>query len=153
MKIIPVTSSEQVEIAKDLFKEYAASLNFNLCFQNFDKELAELPGGYSPPSGLLLLAEYENKTAGCAALRKINDEMCEMKRLYVKPEFRGKGIGKFLAENVIEEARRIGYEKMRLDTLPIMKEAISMYKRFGFKEIPSYRYNPEPGALFMELEL
>ena len=139
-----------MQIARDLFIEYANSLDIDLCFQNFDKELAELPGDYSVPAGRLLLVEHEGKIAGCVALRKIDDKICEMKRLYVKPGFRGLKIGKTLAEKIIEEARTIGYKKMRLDTLPQMREAINMYKSLGFEEIEPYRYNPGQGALFME---
>lgn len=142
-----------MQMTRDLFIEYANSLDIDLCFQNFDKELAGLPGDYSPPSGRLLLVEYEKKIAGCIALRKIDNRTCEMKRLYVKPEFRGLKIGKTLAEKIFEEARIIGYKKMRLDTLPQMLEAINMYKSLGFKEIEPYRYNPEQGAMFMEKEL
>ena len=153
MNIIQALSNQQVLIAKELFVEYANSLNIDLCFQNFDKELAQLPGEYTPPDGRLLLIEHQGDNAGCVALRKIDNLTCEMKRLYVKPVYRGKGLGKILAEKIIEEARTIGYKKMRLDTLPVMKEAINLYKAIGFKEIESYRYNPEPGAMFMELEL
>lgn len=153
LKIIPVTSRKHIEIVRELFKEYADSLSFSLCFQDFDKELAELPGEYAPPDGRLLLAIYENKIAGCVALRKITDEICEMKRLYVRPEFRGRGIGRKLSVAIIEEAKKIGYKRMRLDTIPSMKEAINLYKSLGFKEIEPYRYNPIEGAMFMELEI
>jgi len=153
INIFQAFTAEHVQMTRDLFIEYANSLDIDLCFQNFDKELAGLPGDYSPPSGRLLLVEYEKKIAGCIALRKIDNRTCEMKRLYVKPEFRGLKIGKTLAEKIFEEARIIGYKKMRLDTLPQMLEAINMYKSLGFKEIEPYRYNPEQGAMFMEKEL
>jgi ribosomal protein S18 acetylase RimI-like enzyme len=153
LKIIRVERKENIEIVKKLFLEYASSLGFNLCFQNFDRELEDLPGDYSPPKGCLLLAIYDEKVVGCVALRPITDTICEMKRLYVKPEFRGKGIGRKLATEIIEEARKIGYKYMRLDTIPSMKEAISLYYSLGFKEIDPYRYNPIEGAMFMELKL
>jgi len=140
--------------ARELFLEYAESLNFDLCFQSFDQELAGLPGDYSPPDGRLLLAEYAGQLAGCVALHKLDAEICEMKRLYLRPQFRGKSIGRILAEIVIAEARNIGYRRMRLDTVePVMKDAVAMYRRFGFKEIAPYRVNPIAGALYMELEL
>ncbi|HUI29184.1 MAG TPA: GNAT family N-acetyltransferase [Candidatus Acidoferrales bacterium] len=142
-----------VEDAKQLFAEYAKSLNFSLCFQGFDKELRGLPGEYAPPSGRLFLAFLENKLAGCVALRKIDDSVCEMKRLYLRPDFRGKGIGKKMTIEVVKAARDIGYSRMRLDTVPEMKEAISLYRLLGFVEISPYRENPIPGAIFMELIL
>jgi ribosomal protein S18 acetylase RimI-like enzyme len=135
---------------RDLFKN---TLGINLDFQDFDGELKELPGEYAPPYGCLLLAEYEKQTAGCVALREFAQCICEMKRLHVRPEFRGKGIGRALILAVIEEAQRIGYARMRLDTLPSMKEAITLYRSLGFKEIEPYRYNPVKGAIFMELDL
>jgi GNAT superfamily N-acetyltransferase len=134
--------------------EYANCLGFCLCFQNFDRELAELPGDYSPPDGRLLLAEYEGQLAGCVGLHRLGSEVCEMKRLYLRPTFRGKGLGRSLAESVIAESRSIGYTRMRLDTVePIMKDAVAMYRRLGFKEITPYRPNPITGAMYMELEL
>jgi GNAT superfamily N-acetyltransferase len=147
-------SAEQVAHARELFHEYAQSIGFSLCFQNFDKELAGLPGKYAPPEGRLLLADYEGQVAGCVALRKFEDGICEMKRLYLRPAFRGKGLGRVLAQKIIAEAREIGYLRMRLDTVqPIMNDAIAMYRRLGFVEIPAYCVNPEPGVLYMELEL
>ncbi len=151
--IISVTSKEQVDSVHQLFTEYAASLGFDLCFQGFDKELAELPGDYSPPDGRLLLAFYETQLAGCVALRGLTQGVCEMKRLFVRPAFRGKGIGRQLALAVLKEAQQIGYARMRLDTLPSMAEAIKLYHSLGFKSIEPYRHNPKEGALFMELLL
>jgi putative acetyltransferase len=139
--------------ARRLFAEYAESLDFSLCFQGFDRELEGLPGEYAPPSGRLILAILGDSQAGCAALRKINESTCEMKRLYVRPEFRKKGIGRELAEQIIKVARQIGYKRMRLDTVPAMKEAVSLYHSLGFTEIAPYGENPIPGALFMELDL
>ena len=147
-------SAEQIGRARELFLEYANSLGFSLCFQSFDKELAGLPGDYSPPDGRLLLAEYEGQLAGCIALHRLEPKVCEMKRLYLRPSFRGKGLGRWLAVTVISEARRIGYTRMRLDTVePIMRDAVAMYRRLGFKEIIPYRPNPIAGAMYMELEL
>lgn len=147
-------SPAQIAQARELFLEYAQSLGFSLCFQNFDKELASLPGDYSPPEGRLLLAEYEGQLAGCVALHKLEDNICEMKRLYLRPQFRGKGLGRALADRIIAEARQIGYRRMRLDTVePVMKDAVAMYRKCGFKEIDAYRANPNPGTLYMELQL
>ena len=152
--LIRAESAENIEHARELFKEYAAWLEIDLCFQNFDQELANLPGDYAPPTGRLLLATEGNRIAGCVALRKIGDGICEMKRLFVRPLFRGKGLGRKLAEAIIEEARQIGYQRMRLDTLPPkMNDAIAIYHSLGFKEIAAYYDNPVPGAKFMELSL
>ncbi len=152
--IVQATSPSQIAQARELFLEYAQSLGFSLCFQSFDQELAGLPGDYAPPGGRLLLAEYENALAGCVALHELEPDICEMKRLYLRPAFRGKGLGRALAEAVIAEARRIGYRRMRLDTIePIMKDAVALYRRLGFKETAPYRANPIEGAMYMELEL
>ena len=153
-EIIRAHSPDYIELVRELFKEYEDSLGINLCFQNFEKELAELPGDYAPPQGRLLLAMDDDRVAGCIALRKIGDGICEMKRLFVRAEFRGKGLGRKLVEAIISEARKIGYERMRLDTLPgKMDEAIALYRSLGFTEIEPYYQNPVPGAKFMELEL
>jgi ribosomal protein S18 acetylase RimI-like enzyme len=153
MKIIKVLTPKQVEGVRTLFLEYASSLGFSLRFQEFESELRTLPGEYAPPVGALMLAVEEEQLIGCVALRKITHDTCEMKRLYIRPAFRGKGSGRRLAIAVIEEARRIGYARIRLDTVATMKEAISLYRSLGFKEIEPYRYNPIEGASFMELVL
>jgi putative acetyltransferase len=147
-------SPSQVAQARELFLEYAQSLGFSLCFQNFDKELAELPGDYAPPEGRLLLAECEGTLAACVALHKLAPDTCEMKRLYLRPQFRAKGLGRALAERIIAEARQIGYRRMRLDTVePVMRDAVMLYRKLGFKEIAPYRPNPVDGAMYMELDL
>jgi len=147
-------TASQIAQARELFLEYAQSLGFSLCFQNFDQELAALPGDYAPPEGRLLLATFEGQLAGCVALHKLEPGICEMKRLYLRPQFRGQGLGRRLAERIIAEARQIGYERMRLDSVePVMKDAVAMYRRFGFKEIAPYRPNPNPGVLYLELQL
>ena len=144
----------QIAQARELFLEYEKSLGFSLCFQSFDKELAGLPGDYAPPEGRLLLATYEGQLAGCVALHKLEPGVCEMKRLYLRPHFRGKGLGRALADRIIAEARQIGYQRMRLDTVePVMKDAVAMYRKIGFKEIAPYCSNPIAGALYMELSL
>jgi putative acetyltransferase len=147
-------SAAQIAQARELFLEYAESLGFSLCFQNFEQELAGLPGGYAPPDGRLLLAECEGQVAACVALHKLEQGVCEMKRLYLRLPFRGKGLGRALAERIIAEARQIGYHHMRLDTVePVMKDAVAMYRKLGFKEIAAYCPNPMAGAMYMELEL
>jgi putative acetyltransferase len=151
---VQAESHAQIAQTRELFLEYAESLGFSLCFQNFDKELAGLPGGYAPPDGRLLMAEYEGQLAGCVALHKLETDTCEMKRLYLRAKFRGKGLGHALAETIIAEARDIGYRRMRLDTVePVMKDAVVIYRRLGFNEIPPYRANPIEGAVYMELQL
>lgn len=154
VRIFGAKSVSEIAQVRELFLEYAESLGFSLCFQGFDQELAGLPGDYAPPDGRLLLAEYESQLAGCVALHKLEPQICEMKRLYLRPQFRGKGLGRALAERAIVEARAIGYGSMRLDTVePIMKDAVAMYRRLGFREIAAYRVNPIAGAMYMELEL
>jgi ribosomal protein S18 acetylase RimI-like enzyme len=153
IKVYQANTKELIESARELFLKYASSLNFDLCFQGFDKELESLPGEYSPPDGRLMLAEIRTGIAGCIALRKLDTGICEMKRLYVKHEYRNYGLGRTLTEVLISEAKFIGYKKMRLDTIPIMKEAIKLYRSLGFIEIEPYRYNPIEGALYMELDL
>jgi ribosomal protein S18 acetylase RimI-like enzyme len=144
----------EISQARELFLEYGKSLGFSLCFQSFDKELAGLPGDYAPPEGRLLLAEFGDELAGCGALRRLEPGICEMKRLYLRPKFRGKGLGQMLAEKLIADARLIGYKRMRLDTVePVMKTAVSIYRDLGFREIAPYRENPIAGALYMELAL
>jgi putative acetyltransferase len=147
-------SPAQIAQARELFLEYAQSLGFSLCFQSFDTELASLPGDYAPPQGRLLLAEYEGQLAGCIALHPLEPGICEMKRLYLRPQFRGKGLGRILAERIIAEARSLGYRSMRLDTVgPLMKDAVALYRKLGFIDIAPYRPNPNPGTIYLELKL
>jgi ribosomal protein S18 acetylase RimI-like enzyme len=153
VRLTQVETLEQVEEARALFKEYEVSTGVDLCFQNFEQELASLPGDYAPPTGRLFIAYADEEIAGCVALRKVDDAVCEMKRLYVRPAFRGTGLGRTLAEHIIGEARAIGYERIRLDTLPMMRSAIELYRSLGFQEISPYRFNPVEGTLYMELVL
>jgi len=153
-EIIPASSPQQISEVKSLFLEYADWLGFSFCFQGFEEELATLPGKYAPPQGRLYLVVIDHKSAGCIGIRKIAERICEMKRLYVKPEARGLGIGKKLVELVINDAKNIGYKKMRLDTIAEkMKEAQKLYKSSGFYEIQPYYYNPIEGVVYMELDL
>lgn len=146
-------SPDRVEQVRALFGEYAASLEFDLSFQDFEPECANLPGEYAAPSGRLLLALQGPEPAGCIALRRIDAGTCEMKRLFVRSAFRGLGIGRLLCVALIEQAREAGYRRMRLDTVPSMREAIGLYEALGFKPIEPYRFNPVEGAMYMELAL
>ena len=146
-------ASADLDVVRGLFNDYAAALGVDLCFQGFERELAELPGDYAPPQGRLLLAWDSDEAVGCVALRRLEDGACEMKRLYVRRTSRGSGLGRRMAEALIAEARAIGYARMRLDTLPSMGEAIALYRSLGFEPIAPYRVNPVPGALFLELAL
>ena len=154
MIIRQALTEPDLQRAHELFAEYASWIEISLCFQNFDKEVAELPGAYAPPSGRLWLAIDGQQVMGCVALRKIGAGIGEMKRLYVRPAFRGRGLGHTLTEKLIAEAKQIGYARLRLDTLPAqMAQAIAMYRSFGFQEIPPYYKNPVADATFMELML
>jgi ribosomal protein S18 acetylase RimI-like enzyme len=152
-RLVEVGTDEQVATIRELFREYADSLNIDLSFQGFETELAELPGQYAPPGGHLFLAVHGEDTAGCVGLRPTGDGICEMKRLYVRPRFRGKQVGRTLAQAVIAAARRLGYSKMRLDSLSSLKAAISLYESLGFTLIPPYYANPNDGVIYMELKL
>lgn len=153
LKIFPVETDKDLEIVRTLLVEYVDSLGFDLVFQNFEEELRNLPGEYAAPEGCLLLAKYQDQPAGCVALRKLSDGICEGKRLYVRPQFRGLKIGRKLVEAIIAEARRIGYSSIQGDTVPSMQIAQALYASLGFKEIEPYCRNPVEGAKFIELKL
>lgn len=153
INIVEANTKEFVERAKELIREYAHSLEFDLKFQDFDKEIKDFPGQYASPGGRLYIAMNENQPIGCVALRDLGQGVCEMKRLYVKSDFRGQKAGKLLAEVAIKAARNMGYDCMRLDTVPSMKQANRLYNALGFKKIAPYRFNPIEGATFFELNL
>jgi ribosomal protein S18 acetylase RimI-like enzyme len=153
MQIVAAESSKEIEQIRELFIEYSKSLEVDLCFQGFKDELASLPGRYSPPEGRLLLALEGGMAAGCAALRKVENGICEMKRLYVRPRFRGRGIGTELALAVLQTARNAGYKLMRLDTLPSMKQAIEIYRKLGFRAADPYYDTRGECTVFMEADL
>ena len=151
VELIEAVSADELVHIRALFRAYADGLGIDLEFQGFEQELASLPGQYAPPRGCLLMATLGSQPAGCVALRPLQEYTCEMKRLYVCPEARGKGIGRMLACEIMARAHALGYIHMRLDTLPWMDAAIALYRALGFYEIAPYRYNPVPGAVYMEL--
>ena len=166
LAVVPADNPVRIDAVRELFKEYAASLSFNLCFQSFEEELARLPGEYAPVSGMLLLGLVDDQVAGCVAFHRLQGEMagghgdsgdsevCEMKRLYVRPQFRGSGIGRELIDSILNCAASVGYRWIRLDTIPTeMGRAVEIYRKLGFQEIAAYRPNPVPGAKYMELDL
>jgi len=148
-----VKGSSDLGAVRILFREYADSLAFDLFFQDFEKELESLPGRYAVPEGCLLVAENKDSIVGCVAVRKIEGSVCEMKRLFIRPEYRGTGIGRRLAMEIIQTAIRLGYSRMRLDTTPSMNAATSLYRSLGFYYTAPYCYNPVPGAVYLELDL
>jgi putative acetyltransferase len=152
ISIRPATS-EDLAAVRALFLEYADSLGFDLSFQDFPGEIASLPGAYAPPGGCILLATEGADVAGCVALHNWEGVVSEMKRLYVRPAYRGRGVGRLLAEAVVARAVELGYARMRLDTVPAMSEAIGLYRTLGFRPIAPYRANPIPGALYFERDL
>jgi GNAT superfamily N-acetyltransferase len=146
-------TDDEIRAARELFLEYQQWLKIDLSFQDFETEVASLPGSYAPPAGRLLLARVDDAVAGCIALQPRGQGECEMKRLYVRGEHHGIGLGRLLVTSVIDEARRIGYRRIVLDTLPVMKAAHHLYLSFGFSEIPAYRYNPVQGTRYLALDL
>jgi ribosomal protein S18 acetylase RimI-like enzyme len=153
LRITAADSPDEIAAVRALFLEYARSLGVSLGFQGFDQELATLPGAYAPPRGCLLIARQRAEIVGCVALRPLDAERCEMKRLYLRPAGRGQGAGRQLAESIIAAARAIGYRRMVLDTLAQMPAARALYASLGFREIPAYYDNPLPGVLYAELDL
>lgn len=152
-RILPTGSPEDVALARQLFLEYQRAIGVDLCFQGFQAEVAALPGAYAPPRGRLLLARVDGRPAGCGALRPLAGDAAEMKRMWVRPEFRGLGLGRALAEALLAAARAEGYRRVRLDTLPSMAEAQALYRSLGFLAVAPYNDNPHPGAIHMELAL
>jgi ribosomal protein S18 acetylase RimI-like enzyme len=153
IELVAATSAEHIAIARELFREYAAELTIDLCFQNFEEERSTLPGSYAPPRGRLLLAKGAGQNAGCIALRPMDNEAAELKRLYVRPAFRRRGIGKTLVARVLDEARRAGYRVARLDTLREMHDAIALYSNFGFTEVAPYRKDEPEKIRYFEKKL
>ena len=153
MRIKPAETPHELEAVRNLFREYEAYLQVDLCFQNFEEELACLPGKYTPPRGALLIALTEGRVVGCVALRALKADTCEMKRLFVRPEARGTGVGRQLAEAIIARAREMGYAVMRLDTLDRLAEAMRLYETLGFRKTASYYENPLPGVVYWKLDL
>ena len=153
LKIAPASSPQDIEDARTLFGEYAGLVAEALCFQNFDEELAALPGDYAPPGGVLLIARDAETMAGCVALRRVDAGTGEMKRMFVREQYRGSGLGRRLALEVIEEAKKRNYRRMVLDTLPKLATAIALYRNLGFRETDPYLASPTPGALCFELRL
>lgn len=152
-ELVQAKSARQLDLARGLFREYQAYLNVDLCFQSFEQELAGLPGKYAPPRGALLLAMTGGEAAGCVALRPWHGTVCEMKRLYVRPEYRGARLGRVLSEEIIQRAAALGYTAMRLDTFRRLAEAVRLYESLGFREIPAYCENPHQGVVYLELDL
>ena len=153
IRIVRAQSPDQIDEVRRLFREYERFLGVDLCFQSFEEELAGLPGQYGPPDGVLLMVMDSRQSAGCVALRKVEDGICEMKRLYLRPKYRGRGLGRRLAERIVSEAAALGYKVMRLDTLDKLKEAMGLYEVMGFRRREPYYGNPLPGVVYWELDL
>jgi carbonic anhydrase len=150
---VQVASHADITEVRRLFEEYATWVAVDLSFQDFDRELAELPGDYVLPAGVLFVARVDGKVAGCVAAHRWREGVCEMKRLFVRDGFRGSGCGRALVDSIIAWARKAGYRRILLDTLPAMDQAQRLYRRLGFRDVAPYRHNPVPGARFLELIL
>ena len=153
MQIVNAVTAEQLAQVRGLFEEYWSSFGFTPCFQNFSGELAALPGDYAPPAGRLWLALVEGQAAGCAALRRLDGDTCEFKRLFVRSQYRGLGLGRQLLARVMAEAKAAGYRQLVCDTMPVMADALAMYRRAGFEPTEAYSGHPAPGAIFLRLAL
>ncbi|MCP4284346.1 MAG: carbonate dehydratase [Gammaproteobacteria bacterium] len=153
LQILDASHTEELEHVRHFFRTYAAWLGVDLCFQNFEDEMASLPGAYSAPTGRLFFAELDGKPAGCVGVRQFSDSVCEMKRLYVDPSARGHGIGRDLALTAIMTAKALGYKRIMLDTLPAMRIAVKLYRELGFQEAPAYYATPIEGTIFLTLDL
>lgn len=153
LNLIEVDNAQQLPLVRELFREYQAFLAVDLCFQGFEAELANLPGKYAPPNGAILLAEYQGKTAGCVALRAIDEKVCEMKRLYLRNEFRGLSIGEQLAQAIIHKAQQLGFHTMQLDTLQRLQAAMKLYQKLGFQRTDAYYKNPLSEVVYWQLDL
>lgn len=153
LEITSVQDDSLLPDVRGLFREYANSLGFHLCFQDFEQELAELSVRYAPPQGAILIGRWNGDLASCVAMKPLGDGLCEMKRFFVRPEFRDKGIGRQMAEAIIAAGRKAGYRAMRLDTVPSMQSAIKIYEALGFSDTEPYVFNPVPGVRYLELVL
>ncbi len=153
LKCIQAASSDELAQARELFLEYAATPGIGVCFKGFEEEVQGLPGDYAPPEGRLLLSYVNGQAAGCVALRKIEPGVCEIRRLYVRPQFRGQQLGRELADAIITQAREAGYHTARLGTLPVMKEAIALYQSLGFRRVAPYKATALDEAIYMEKPL
>ena len=153
MEIVAIADGPGLDAVRALFREYWSSFGFTPCFQNFAAELDGLPGRYAPPEGRLAVAYADGNPAGCVALRRVDDQRCEAKRLYVRPRFRRRGVGRALLDWVIAEARAAGYRELVGDTMPVMQEALDMYERMGFERTPTYSKDATPGAIYLRLKL
>jgi putative acetyltransferase len=150
IEFVDASAPPLLAVARDLFREYRAAIHVDLCFQGFERELASLPGAYAPPAGRLVVAMVDGTPAGCGALRPLGPASAELKRMWVRPAFRGRGLGRSIAEALLRAADDLGYRTVRLDTLDSMKEARSLYADLGFRELPAHDDDPLPGLIYME---